>query len=444
MLIKRNILLLVELAMTIVLVICVIIWNCCRMRINKAKVQIIREQLYGIKVSVEKLQESYIISERTKKAQSSFMNRMSHDLRTPLNAVMGYSSLMNQYAYDSDRVRHYSQRIYASGQILMELINDVLDMGCIESGNLKLIEREFSLNAAFDEVKTALKPQMDERQQKFHFYITNNTDKDLVFGDKQRFCQILRNVMSNAVKYTGAGGNIDLIVNIYETEGQELQLTYMVKDTGCGMSEEFIKRLFQPFQREEHELSTGIPGTGLGMCIVKSIVELMNGSISIESKIGAGTVVAVNLPLKPAIQEKCERNISLTAGDELSGMSFLVAEDNVFNAEILKEVLTAMGAECTLAMDGRAAVKLFQESNTGTYNAVLMDIQMPVMNGYQAAKAIRNSTHPEAGDIAIIAMTADVFEDDVQRAFAYGMNAHVAKPLNIKSFIGTIKTLGLN
>jgi CheY-like chemotaxis protein len=274
--------------------------------------------------------------------------------------------------------------------------------------------------------------------------VTYNSDKELIIGDKQRFCQILRNILSNAVKYTGNGGSVDLTANIIETGPEELQLTYVVKDNGCGMSDEFAERLFQPFQREENELNTSTPGTGLGMCIACSFAELMNGSITVESKLGTGTSVMVKLPLKAVIKNDDSNHIVLNSSNELHGLHFLAAEDNESNAEILKEVLAAMGAECTMTENGQAAVDVFLKSAPGTYDAVLMDIQMPVMDGYKAAKAIRSCKHPDAEEVVIIAMTADAFEEDVQRAFVSGMNAHVAKPLNIQSFIGTIKTLGLN
>lgn len=421
-----------------------IIKNWRRIRKNESKTVILRQQLYEIKVSIGKLQEAYASSEKTYKAKSRFMNRMSHDLRTPMNAVMGYSALMERSAHDPEKVTHYAQRIHVAGQTLLELINDALDMSCIESGNLKLVEHEFSLKSAFEEVITAIKPQIEDKKQVFKLYLSNNTDKDLITGDKQRFCQVLRNLLSNAIKYTEEGGRVELTVSVIETGINRMQVTYQVKDNGCGMSGDFLRRLFQPFEREENELNTSIPGTGLGMCIAKSFVELMRGSISVESELGAGTLVTVRLPLKPVMKKDKTFNIAVYDSNELQGMHFLAAEDNESNAEILKEVLRAMGAECTLTDNGQEVVAAFEKSAPGTYDAILMDIQMPVMNGYQAANKIRDCRHPDGEKIAIIAMTADAFEEDVQKAFVCGMNAHVAKPLNLHSFIGTIKTLGLN
>ena len=415
--------------------------NICR---NEEKNRMVRNQLKEIKLSVGKLQDAYASSEKTYKAKNRFLNRMSHDLRTPMNAIMGYSALMERSSHDPEKVIHYAQRIFVAGQTLLELINDALDMSCIESGNLKLVEHEFSLKSAFEEVITAVKPQMESKKQSFGFYFTNGTDKDLIAGDKQRFCQVLRNLLSNAVKYTAEGGSVDLKVDVVEIGANRIQITYLVQDNGCGMSEEFAKRLFQPFEREENEMNTSIPGTGLGMCIAKSFVDLMRGNIAVESRLGEGTSVTVRLPLKPVIKCSKEFHLALTDSNELQGMNFLAAEDNESNAEILKEVLSAMGAGCTLTDNGQAVVEAFEESDPGMYDAILMDIQMPVMNGYQATNKIRSSSHPDGDKIAIIAMTADAFEEDVQKAFVSGMNAHVAKPLNIQSFIETIKTLGLN
>lgn len=429
---------------TVILVALGVIYVCRTYRIIKCykeKDRIMNEQVNIMKDTLERVQAAYDATEKTHKAKSRFLNRMSHDLRTPMNAIMGYSKLMERTADDPDKVIHFARRISVAGQTLLELINDALDMSCIESGNVKLIENEFSLSYAFEEVKNAIKPQVQEKNLSFHCYISNSTDKDRIKGDKQRFCQVLRNLLSNAAKYTPEGGSVDLIVNIMSNGDQGLQVLYQVKDTGCGMSRNFIRRLFLPFEREDNEQNTSIPGTGLGMCIAKSFVELMNGTISVESELGVGTLVTVRIPLSPVeVDEKGLRGI--VEGEEiLKGSRFLVAEDNESNAEIIMEVLSAMGAECKLTSHGQAVVEAFKESAAGEYDMILMDIQMPIMDGYQAANAIRRCKHPDANKIAIIAMTADAFEEDVQRAFVSGMNGHVAKPLDLQAFINTVYRL---
>ena len=402
-----------------------------------------RRQRTEVVSAVGKLQDAYMEAEQHYVAKSRFLHRMSHDLRTPMNAIIGYSMLLERTAGDAEKVNHYARRIFMAGQSLLELINDTLDMSCIESGRVKLVESEYSLLSALEEIKSSVKPQAESKNQNFRYYLMNNTGTDRIIGDKQRLCQIMRNILSNAVKYTPESGDLDMIVNIMEVAGGQPQMMCQIKDTGCGMSREFMQRLFIPFEREDNELNTGAEGSGLGMCIAKSFTELMNGKISVESESGKGTLVTVIIPLKPVGENDREIRHDFTAGGTLRGLRFLAAEDNESNAEILNEVLTAMGAECTIAEHGQAALDIFENSAPGQYDIILMDIQMPVMNGYQAASAIRQSKHPDAKSIKIVAMTADAFEEDVQKAFVSGMNAHAAKPLNLEAFTNTVASFDL-
>ncbi len=404
-----------------------------------------KQRVSELKFQIRQLQNAYSLKERASKAKSKFLNRMSHDLRTPMNAIMGYSMLLQQSADCPDKVGHYARKINLSGQTLLELINDVLDMSCIESGNVKLVKHQFSIMEALDEVKAAIRPQIEARKQKFGFYITNRPEQDMITGDRQRICQILRNLLSNATKYTPDGGSVDMFVNFLETGNNEIRMLCQIKDTGCGMSEEFMQKIFRPFEREDNQLNDKNQGTGLGMSIAKSFLELMDGSIAVESKVNEGTLVTVQLPLIPA-EVRTHNIFDIAEADYqiVKGLRFLAAEDNESNAEILKELLSFMGAECVIAGDGQAVAEIFEASAENEFDMILMDIQMPIMNGYQAATAIRKCGHPRAGDITIIAMTADAFEEDVQKAFVSGMNAHVAKPLELQSFINTIKSLKKN
>lgn len=401
------------------------------------------DKLIAMKETVSLLQEAYARKEKTNKAKSKFLNRMSHDLRTPMNAISGYSMLVEQVADEPDKVADYAQKIIVSSRTLMELIDGVLDMSYIETGNVKLVKHKFSLRSAFDEVNSAIKPQAECKRQGLHFYMNNSTGKDLVIGDKQRLCQILRNVLSNAVKYTQEGGSIDFIINVIDGSNNNLQMLCQIKDNGCGMSKTFMEGLFRPFVREDNALNTSVPGTGLGMSIAGCFTELMSGTISVESEVDVGTLVTIMIPFESAVEERISAKCVFENEEVLRGLKILAAEDNESNAEILNEVLTAMGAECVIAADGQEAAMLFEESEPGEYDLILMDIQMPVMNGYQATAAIRKCRHPRAKDIVIVAMTADAFEEDVQKAFVSGMNAHVAKPLDLQSFINTIKSLQL-
>ena len=401
-------------------------------------------QINSIKDAVLKLQQEYVKADKIHSAGCRFIAMMSHDLRTPMNAILGYSMLIEKDSADQKKVNHYARQIHTSGQILMELINDVLDMNCIENGNIKLIENEFSLLSALNEVQASIEPQSAEKNQTFCLCINNPEDIDMVTGDRRRLCQILRNVLSNAVKYTSAGGYIEMSVDLMAVRGQNAQMMCQIKDNGCGMSEEFLRGVFRPFEREYNDDNADVPGTGLGMCIARSFSELMGGELSAESEPGVGTLVTIRIPLKAA--EKQNMNIvsaDLWDNSVLRGLCFLAAEDNELNAEILYEVLKSLGAECVIAEDGRTAVEIFEKSDPGRFDIILMDVHMPVMDGYRAAVSIRCSGHPDAKEIKIIAMTADAYADDVKKAFAYGMDAHVAKPLNLESFINTVASLGL-
>lgn len=372
------------------------------------------------------------------------ITQMNHDLRTPVNAIMGYSMMIGRLSDECDKVNYYAKQIFVSGQILLELINETLDMSSIETGRAKLLEREFSLTTAVAEVQTAINPLAESKKQNFSCSINNQAGTDRIIGDKQKLCQILSNILSNAVKYTPECGSVDMCVELEEAGKRNVTLVCRIKDSGCGMSGDFMKVMFEPFEREDNSLKTSVQGTGLGMCIIRSFTELMNGELSVESEQGKGTVVTVRIPVKTAADQKIDSGNDTDWSDVLQGMRFLAAEDNVSNAEILSELLRMMGAECTIAVHGRDALDIFKNSEAGRFDMILMDAQMPVMDGYRAAAAIRNSTHPDAKTIKIIAMTADVFEEDIQRAMMSGMDAHVPKPLDIRSLVETIKMLEHN
>lgn len=392
---------------------------------------------------IEHIQAAYKSIERTNKAKTKFLSRVSHDLRTPMNAIIGYSMLMERSVDDPEKVGYYADKIILSSHALMGLINNVLDMGSIEAGNVKLIKNSFSLDSVFEEVTALIRPQSRSMGQTFNFYMNNETGVDLIVSDRQRLCQILSNLLSNAVKYTPEDGIVELNVKISNTDQEQIVMLCEIRDTGCGMSPQFIQHIFEPFEREDSGNGTCRPGTGLGMSIVRSFIELMDGTIKVESTPGEGTLVTLGLPLIPAAGEDDGTERFAANADCLKGLRFLAAEDNESNAEILCEVLAAMGAECVIAGNGREAVEMFTASGADEFDMILMDIQMPVMDGYKAADAIRKSKHPAAGDIAIVAMTADAFEEDVKKTFACGMNGHVAKPLDLERFINMVESLNV-
>lgn len=398
----------------------------------------IAEQKQELRDTVDKMQDAVHRAESASAAKSQFLNHMSHDIRTPMNAIIGYSSLLEEQCDDADRVRDYANKIMLSSRILLGLIDNVLDMSRIESGNVKLTYNTFCMTDVMEAITAVIKPQSDSKGQTLNIVVKNEVNKDCFVGDKQRVCQVLLNLLSNAVKYTQEGGHIDFITTIKDG-GMLANMEFLVQDNGCGMSEEFQEHIFEPFEREDNPEIRNVQGTGLGMSIAKNFVELMGGTIKVSSKKNQGSLFTVHLALEIAAEEKTEEDQQLCFLEgPLQGLNFLAAEDNELNGEILTEMLAVKGATCRIVPNGQAAVEAFEASEHDEYDFILMDVQMPVLNGYEATRAIRNCNHPRAKDIAIIAMTADAFEEDVQLAFESGMNAHIAKPIDMEAFINAV------
>ncbi len=529
----------------------------------------------------QKLQEALTAARSANEAKSNFLSNMSHDIRTPMNAIVGFSVLLEKDADHADKVREYTRKIMASSHHLLSLINDVLDMSKIESGKTSLNVDRFSLPELLEELSIILMPQAHAKKQTFEIHV-QGTPPEQLLGDKLRLNQILINLLSNAVKYTPDGGRIDFTVSELsqaQTAQQYVKLRFTVKDNGIGMSEEFQKHVFAPFSREISSVTNKIQGTGLGMAITKNLVDLMGGIIQVESAPGQGSTFTVELSfalpeqgdagswlsqkirrilvaddeeeiclsiselMRDAgvdvswvtdgasaaeaaagahkkgedfdvilldwkmpgvdgveaarrirqqvredipilvltsydwsdIEEEARRAginafmpkpffvsafwqtleplyADLAVGKEdsavetadrgaMEGRLFLVAEDNELNAEILTEMLDIEGARCELAVNGQEAVEMFERSAPGYYDMILMDVQMPVMNGYEATRRIRSGSHPEAKTIPIVAMTANTFAEDVRDAFAAGMDGHLAKPIDmdaVRSLVGRL------
>ena len=387
----------------------------------------------------QKLQGALDAAQSANEAKSNFLSNMSHDIRTPMNAIVGFSVLLARNADDPKKVREYTRKITASSDHLLSLINDVLDMSKIESGKTSLNVDRFSLPGLLDELNIILAPQAAAKKQSFTMRVQGETPEQIV-GDKLRLNQILINLLSNAVKYTPEGGKIGFTVS--ELPGaapQYVKLRFVVADDGIGMSPAFVKTVFDPFSREINSVTNKIQGTGLGMAITKNLVDLMGGIIKVESKPGQGTTFTVELSFALPEQEDTPAREDAPVGPAadaqqqsvMAGRLFLVAEDNELNAEILTELLDIEGARCELAANGREAVEMFQRSAPGYYDMILMDVQMPVMNGYEATRAIRASGHPAAGTIPIVAMTANTFAEDVRNAMEAGMDGHLGKPIDM-------------
>ena len=412
------------------------------------KLALINEQLdqknADLSKAVQVAENAFEVAENANHAKSDFLANMSHDIRTPMNAIMGMTTLIERDAQLPDKVREYTKKIQCSSRHLLGIINDVLDMSKIESGKTIINVGEFYLPELLEQMDAAFRQQTDAKKQKFEIKIQNLEHKWLL-GDSMRLLQILNNLLSNAYKYTPAGGTICIEVQEMEQSSSSYaKLCFKVMDNGIGMSREFLAQIYDSFTREECSVTNTIQGTGIGMSIVKSLVDLMGGSIDVESMQGKGTCFELILDFR--ISEKTVTDCSKqkeekeeTDTSQLRGMHFLCAEDNELNAEILKELLHMEGAECVLCPNGRAVVEKFEKSAPGDYDMILMDVQMPVMNGYEATKAIRRGNHPLALTIPIVAMTANAFSEDVQKSLSAGMNAHISKPMDMKKLARVVK-----
>ena len=406
------------------------------------EMEVVNQKLKKAKnVATEALQTA----ENANKAKTDFLSNMSHDIRTPMNAIIGITSLIRHDAGNKAKVIEYADKIDISSQHLLGIINDVLDMSKIEAGKTVFKYSDFSILDLMQELDTIFHTQIYEKQQTLTI-IKENIQHEWVNGDQVHLMQIFSNLLSNAVKYTQEGGEIQFFVEECETKSSVYaKYRFLVSDNGMGMSADFKETIFDPFTRAESSVTNKVQGTGLGMAITKNLVEAMGGTIDVDSELGQGSCFEVLMDLKIAE----DRTVALAAQEEtdeqdgniLQGMKFLCAEDNELNAEILTELLKIEGAECTICENGEEILKAFEQSAPGDYDMILMDVQMPVMNGYEATKAIRRSSHELAKTIPIIAMTANAFSEDIQHSLAAGMNAHVSKPVEMKVLEKTIRSI---
>lgn len=393
------------------------------------------------------IEDALLRAESASKAKTKFLSNMSHDIRTPMNAIIGFTTLAMTHIDNKERVLGYLGKIAASGNHLLSLINDVLDMSRIESGRIHLEETECNLSDVMHELENMLATEMQSRNLKFYIDMKDVSDVKIIC-DKLRLNQILLNLLSNAMKFTTSGGRIDVrVIERMEKDSDEAIYEFHVKDTGIGMSEEFQRHLFEPFEREQSSTVSGIQGTGLGMTITKNIVEMMSGIISVTSKKDVGTEFTVKLPLKK-VSERLEETVlrdeeenTPAAKTSIEGKRILLVEDNDLNREIAAEILDEEGMLIEEAEDGSIALDKLLEKGPGYYSLVLMDIQMPVMDGYTATQAIRSFENKELANIPIIAMTANAFEEDKRKALEMGMNAHVAKPIDVKHLLDVIERI---
>ena len=380
-------------------------------------------------------------AEAANEAKTEFLQRMSHDIRTPINGICGMVNMADHYADDIEKQTEYRTKVKEASNLLLELINDVLDMSKLESGEIVLEEIPFNLSSISKEVFVVIEQVAAEQNIRIVWEKKEITHRDLI-GSPGYVKRVMTNILSNAVKYNKANGQIYIsCIEIPSEQPEMTTMEFVCRDTGIGMAEEFQKYIFEPFAQEHAGSRRKFAGTGLGMAISKKLVEKMGGTITFESKKGVGTTFVIRVPFK--IDPDADKREEQTDASEKSikGLHILLAEDNELNMEIAEFVLQNEGADVTKAWDGQEAVELFRNSEPGEFDVILMDIMMPVMNGYEAAKMIRSLDREDAKAIPIIAMTANAFTEDRIRAKEAGMDEHVAKPVDAELLIKVIHKL---
>ena len=377
-----------------------------------------------------KISEARQAAEQASRSKTQFLTNMSHDIRTPMNGIIGMLNIADRYVDNPDEVKKYHQKIRMASEYLLSLINDVLDMRKIDQKDIMLLEESVNLRDVIENCRDILEAKAGEQE------ITLDTTGMAEFNPPQLMAsevhlrQIFMNIISNAIKYNKYGGKIFIQAIVLEQTEDKVTCRFSVTDTGIGMSEDFQKQMFEPFTQEHGENRSEFKGTGLGLSIVKRIIEEMGGEIRVESELDIGTKFSWDLtfPIDKAINERAENIPDRIV--TLRGIRVLAAEDNSLNSEILKFILEDMGINVNLVENGELAVKAFQESRPGEYAMILMDIMMPVMDGYEASRIIRNMKRPDAAKIPIIALTANAFAEDIVRSSEAGMDAHITKPID--------------
>lgn len=379
-----------------------------------------------------KLKEAYIVAEEANKAKTDFLNNMSHDIRTPMNVILGYNELMKQYLTDPILV-DYQNKIEQSGKLLLSIINNVLDMARIESGKMVVEERAEAIGLVVEEIESVFESSAQEKN--IVFTTSVDVDHTHVLWDGFKVREILMNLVGNAFKYTPDGGHIAIDVKELDcARSGYVRIQTQVKDTGIGMSEDYLPTLFDSFSREYNTTIGKVSGTGLGMAIVKNLVDMMDGEICVKSKLGEGTCFTLTFEHRIADADSIEWNQELDVLDEksiLEGKCVLLVEDNELNAEIAMAILEQSGLILDRVEDGLACINRLSEVDADLYDLILMDIQMPNMNGYEATRRIRQFENVKKASIPILAMTANAFEEDKKMAIKAGMNGHISKPIDV-------------
>ncbi len=389
----------------------------------------------AIQSALGQAQFATLQAKEANQVKTKFLSNMSHDIRTPMNAIINLTSLA-QKETDMLKIQDYLSKMEISEKFLLGLINDILDMSRIESGEVVLHKENLTRSQFLKTVETVINPLMESKHLNFHPEL--NPGQYTISVDKLRFNQVFFNLLSNAAKFTPEGGDVWFEVNNKEVENGRLKIQFIVRDNGIGMSEEFQKHLFEPFAREHSEVIGATQGTGLGLSIVKNLVEAMDGTISVKSELGKGTEFEVNFYVDVIANEELSEEEKTNAQGDISGMQILLVEDNELNTYVAQTILEGKGCVVTTAQDGRKAVEAFVSSKEHTFDAILMDIRMPVMDGIEATKLIRESGRSDSQTIPIIAMTADAFDEERKRTLDAGMDYHLAKPVNAEQLCNVL------
>ena len=377
-------------------------------------------------------------AEAANEAKTEFLQRMSHDIRTPINGICGMVNMADHYADDMEKQKEYRTKVKEASNLLLELVNDVLDMSKLESGEIVLEEIPFNLSSIYREVFVVIEQVAAEQNLQIVWEKKEITHRDLI-GSPRYVKRVMMNILSNAMKYNRENGHIYIsCIEIPSGQPEMTIMEFVCRDTGIGMSEEFQKHIFEPFAQEHSGSRTKFAGTGLGMPITKKLVEKMGGTITFESEKGVGTTFVIQVPFKIDMDADKREEQTDVSENSIKGLHILLAEDNELNMEIAEFVLQNEGADVTKAWNGQEAVELFRNSKPGEFNVILMDIMMPVVNGYEATKMIRSLDREDAKKIPIIAMTANAFTEDRIRAKKAGMDEHIAKPVDVELLIKVI------